>query len=167
MRVRNWFRVAAAGALLLTAGCAGVDADAPPEVYVMRHLKAESGTDPGLTAEGARQAALLPGWFAKRKAPRAIYVSTFRRSRETAAPLAAKLGLEPRVYDPSDSGALAASVLAERGPVLVVGHSNTVPEIVERLGGVRPGPIAHERHGDIWRISGRDRKTEALRLEQP
>ena len=153
--------------LALAAGCAAVEAGAPPEVYVMRHLKAGTGADPALTAEGARQAALLPGWFAARKAPRTLYVSTYRRSRETAAALAAKLGLEPRVYDPSDSAALAASVLAEKGPVLVVGHSNTVPEIVERLGGVRPGPIAHDRHGDIWRISGRDRKTEALRLEQP
>jgi hypothetical protein len=35
----------------------------------------------------------------------------------------------------------------------VVGHSNTVPDIVEQLGGARPEPIAHDRHGDIWRIT--------------
>ena len=161
--MRSWFRIAAAAALSSAAGCASLSADAPPEVYVMRHLAAWTGTDPGLTAEGAADAVRLAGWFAGRKAPRTIYVSTYRRSGETAAPLAAKLKVTPKVYDPSDSAALAASVLAEKGPVLVVGHSNTVPDIVERLGGARPGPIAHHQHGDIWGISGGT--TEQLRLK--
>jgi phosphohistidine phosphatase SixA len=152
--------------LLLLAGCVSrAGGERPPEIYVMRHLAAETGADPGLTAEGARQAQLLIGWFASRKAPRAIFVSTYRRSRETAAPLAARLGVEPTVYDPSTSEALVASILRERGPVLVVGHSNTVPEIVERLGGARPAPIAHHEHGDIWRISGSPRTAQKLKLE--
>ena len=165
MLVGSWFRIAAAAALLGAAGCAKVEADAPPEVYVMRHLAAGTGTDPGLTEDGAADAERLSGWFARRKPPRTIFVSTYRRSRETAAPLAARLKVVPKVYDPSDSAALAASVLAEKGPVLVVGHSNTVPEIVERLGGARPGPIAHHQHGDIWRVSGRVRTTEQFKLK--
>jgi phosphohistidine phosphatase SixA len=153
-------------ALLLLAGCiSGGAGERPPEIYVMRHLTAETGTDPGLTAEGARQAQLLAGWFASRRPPRAIYVSTYRRSRETAAPLAARLGVRPTVYDPTNSEALVASILRERGPVLVVGHSNTVPEIVERLGGARPAPIAHHEHGDLWRISGSPRAAQKLKLQ--
>ena len=153
-----------AAALMAAAGCASVEADAPPEVYVMRHLAAGTGADPGLTSEGAADAQRLAGWFSGRKAPRTIYVSTYRRSAETAAPLAAKLKVAPKVYDPADSAALATSVLSEKGPVLVVGHSNTVPDIVERLGGARPNPIAHHQHGDIWRVSGRARTTEQLKL---
>ena len=152
-------------ALLAAAGCASLGGgNRSPDVYVMRHLQAETGQDPGLTAEGQRQAGLLANWFQGRKPPRAIYVSTFRRSRDTAAPLAAKLAIEPKVYDPSNSEALAASVLGERGPVLVVGHSNTVPEIVERLGGARPAPIAHHEYGDIWLVSGRPRTAQKLKL---
>ena len=37
-------------------------------------------------------------------------------------------------------------------PVLVVGHSNTVPDIVEQLGGPRPAPLSHPDFGDVWRI---------------
>jgi hypothetical protein len=43
--------------------------------------------------------------------------------------------------------------------VLVVGHSNTVPDIVAGLGGPRPAPLVHEDFGDIWHISGPRRTT--------
>ena len=144
-----------AGMLLLAAGCVAVREEAQPtQVYVMRHLQAGSGQDPGLSEDGARQARLLAGWFSGRAAPRAIYTSGFRRARETAAPLAARFGLTPKLYDPANTEALVASIAAEAGSVLVVGHSNTVPDIVERLGGARPQPIQHDQHGDIWIVSG-------------
>jgi hypothetical protein len=46
--------------------------------------------------------------------------------------------------------------MKEPAPVLIVGHSNTVPDIVAALGGARPGPIGHEDFGDVWKIAGRD-----------
>ena len=49
---------------------------------------------------------------------------------------------------------LIASVSAETGTVLIVGHSNTVPDIVEKLGGQRPDDLSHEDFGDIWHIAG-------------
>ena len=59
-----------------------------------------------------------------------------------------------------------ASVLNETGTVLVIGHSNTVPEIVERLGGSRPKPLVHEDFGDVWLISGPERVTKHTRLAE-
>jgi phosphohistidine phosphatase SixA len=144
-----------AGMVLLAAGCATARDEAPAkQVYVMRHLQAGSGQDPGLSEDGARQARLLAEWFSGKAAPSAIYTSSFRRARETAAPLAARLGVTPKLYDPASTDALVASVAGEAGSVLVVGHSNTVPDIVERLGGARPQPIQHDQHGDIWIVSG-------------
>ena len=133
--------------------------------YVMRHLHTPAGQrDPDLTAEGQRQAALLADWFEGER-PAAIYVSDFKRSRQTAAPLAARLGLTPIVYDPADTPALVARVRAGPWPVLIVGHSNTVPDIVEQLGGTRPAPLVHEDFGDIWRIAA-DGTTERLRIDR-
>ena len=137
------------------------------QVFVMRHLQAEAGVDPGLTAAGAEQARSLATWFGKRDGLRAIYVSRYRRAQETAAPLAAKLGVQPTVYDPANSDALVQAVKANRGNVLVVGHSNTVPDIVERLGGVRPAPIEHDQFGDIWRVTGDAGMTAKLHLRSP
>lgn len=138
---------------LALAGCATA-APAPREeaFYVMRHLQKATGTDPGLTEEGQRCAARLADEMAASNI-RAIHASTTRRARETAAPLAARLGLRPSEYDPRDTAALAVRVRAEPGSVLVVGHSNTVPEIVERLGGARPGDLGEDRYGEVWRIA--------------
>lgn len=151
-------------ALLALAGCAAAPAPAPPPIWVMRHLNTPAGErDPDLTPEGQRAAAALAAWF-RRDPPRAIYVTDYRRTRQTAAPLAARLGLTPIVYDPADTPGLIARVRAGPLPALIVGHSNTVPDIVALLGGTRPAPLVHEDFGDIWRVA-RDGATQKLRIE--
>ena len=141
-------------------------APGPPATYVMRHLNTSaSERDPDLLPEGQRAAALLVGWFQREGArPVAIYVSDYKRTRQTAAPLAAALGLTPIVYDPADTPGLIARVRAGPGSVLIVGHSNTVPDIIAGLGGTRPAPLVHENFGDIWRIAP-DGATARMRIE--
>ena len=154
-------RLIAVIAATLAAACAAVPQEpAHPTYYVMRHLDTPAGErDPDLTAGGRAKAERLAAWgFGP--APAAIYVSGYRRTQQTAAPLAARLGLTPIVYDAADTTALVARVRAGPSPALVVGHSNTVPDIVEQLGGDavrrerpaerRPGEGPHDglaRHG--------------------
>ena len=154
-------------ALLMLLALAACTTTAPPpkgpSFYVTRHFQKAEGQDPPLSEAGQANARRLIGFFAA-EPPRVVYVSTTRRAWETAAPVARKLRLKVRRYDPADTGRLVARVLAERGPVLVVGHSNTVPEIVERLGGDRPAPLAETDYGDIWHLWGTPRRTERLRV---
>jgi broad specificity phosphatase PhoE len=151
-------------ALLVVASCATTPAPAPPPTWVMRHLNTPAGErDPDLTTEGRRAAAALASWFREGR-PAAIFVSQFKRSGQSAAPLAARLGLTPIVYDPADTPGLVARVRATPGPVLIVGHSNTVPDIIEQLGGTRPAALVHEDFGDIWRV-GPDGATTRLRID--
>lgn len=135
-----------------------------PSYYVMRHLQKAEGQDPPLSDAGRAGARRLIGFFAA-DPPRVVYVSTTRRAYETAQPLARKLRAKLRRYDPANTNGLVARVLAERGPVLVVGHSNTVPEIVEKLGGERPAPLAETDYGDVWHLWGAPRRTERLRID--
>nr|WP_295370825.1 phosphoglycerate mutase family protein [uncultured Sphingosinicella sp.] len=148
-------RIAAALAVLLLSACAFIAPLQPASTfYVMRHLETAPGTaDPGLTPRGQQQAQLLAGWFGA-EPPVTIMVSNTRRARETAAPLAARLGVTPIVYDPGDAAALVGEILKEPAPVLIVGHSNTVPDIVQRLSGRRVEAIGHDAFGDIFQISG-------------
>jgi broad specificity phosphatase PhoE len=158
------FRPLAALLLFALAACATAPTvPATPSYYVMRHLQKAEGPDPGLTDEGRANARRLIAFFAA-DPPRAIYVSTTRRARDTAAPLAAKLRVRIRRYDPADAPRLIARVMKERGPVLIVGHSNTVPEIVARLGGERPPALAETDFGDVWHLWGMPRRTERLRV---
>lgn len=162
------FRLISFLALLALGGCLHVPPQDPPgpSYYVMRHLHTPAGaTDPDLTEEGQRQSRMMVDFF-ELDPPAVIYVTDTKRARQTAAPLAAHLGLTPKIYEGQNYAALVAAVSAEQGTVLIVGHSNTVPDIVEQLGGTRPGPMVHEQFGEIWHISGYRRETMKFRLDE-
>ncbi|HEX8448450.1 MAG TPA: phosphoglycerate mutase family protein [Allosphingosinicella sp.] len=144
----------ALAALASLGACAAADRSfEEPSYYVMRHLQKADGSDPGLTEAGRRNAAYLPAMPAfSRSPPRAIYASATRRARETAQPAADRFGIPIRDYDPRDTPALIARVKKERGPVLIVGHSNTVPAIVEALGGGSIGPLGEDDYGMLYTL---------------
>lgn len=125
-----------------------------PPIYVTRHYDTPAGArDPDLLPPGKARAEALARWF-KGKKLKAIYVSDFKRTRQTAAPLATERGITPDVYDPRDTPAIVARARAAKAPVLIVGHSNTVPDIVQQLGGERPADLQHEDFGDVWTVRG-------------
>jgi phosphohistidine phosphatase SixA len=149
----NLIRLFLLALLPALAACATTPPPAQPTYFVMRHLHTPQGErDPDLTAQGQAAAARLAQLFTRER-PAIIYVSSFKRSQQTAAPLAARLGLTPVIYDPADTPGLVARVRAGPWPVLIVGHSNTVPDIVQQLGGTRPADLTHPDFGDLWRIS--------------
>jgi phosphohistidine phosphatase SixA len=112
-------------------------------VILVRHAERQSsGADPSLTPAGKRRATLLATMFAG-SGVTAIFTSAFERTKQTAGPLAAKVGVAPRQID--DSTAVAkGQILAGGACVVVVGHSNTVPEFIEALGG--PAGVVIDEH---------------------
>ena len=128
-------------------------------VIVIRHAEKEIGNpDPGLSAAGEARAALLAKLFGDPKGPGrldAIYISATLRSRMTAAPLAARLGIEP-IVAPSDPKALARRALREHGGgrVMIVGHLDTVPQIVSILAGKNGIPdIGEQDYGLMYVVT--------------
>lgn len=141
-------RVGRYAALLLAVAClwlvaASLPADSALVVYLVRHAeKTEGGSDPALSAKGVERAAALAA--ALRDAGiTAVHSTDFRRTRDTAAPLADHLGLVVREYQWDSLRDLAAEMQYEGGRHLVVGHSDTTPELVGLLGG-EPGPPIDE-----------------------
>ena len=139
---------------------------APPTIYVMRHLQRDAGNDPSLNALGQANAGRLAGWFGHDR-PRAIFVTPYKRARETVAPLAAKLGVTPQDYDPRDTAKLVAAVRAVKGPVLIVGHSNTTPAIVRALGGPDAPELADDDYARIWIVKDGGKSVMVVPLGEP
>jgi broad specificity phosphatase PhoE len=128
-------------------------------VIVIRHAEKDmstGATDPPLTAAGAARAELLARMFGDaRQAGHidAIYVSPALRNRLTAAPLAARLGINPIIVAADDPRGLARRVLREhRGQrILIIGHSDTLPQILAQLSGQATMPeLADEDYGSMY-----------------
>lgn len=103
----------------------------------------------------------------------AIYATAYKRSTETAAPLSERLDLPINTYDANDTEMVLEEILKNhKGKiVLVVGHSNTVPELIANLGASKKVPaIAQNEFDNIYIISipwfGKT-KTIRLRYGQP
>ena len=157
-------RLVAAVALALCFSSAPVFA--ADTVYVIRHLQKAAGDDPPLTSEGAAGAQKLSELLAKKNVT-AVYATQTRRAMQTAEPLAKKLGLTVTTYDPKDPAALAEKVAKQKGAALIVGHSNTVPELVAKLGGKQPGPLADTDYGTVFVVRAGSADVEQIQLQAP
>lgn len=103
-------------------------------LYLVRHAEkqADGGDDPGLTDAGKQRSQQLARWLADKDVTD-IWSSDYRRSRATAEPLAALLGPELMLYDPKDLPALVRNLRENRHNALIVGHSNTTPDLARLL----------------------------------
>jgi phosphohistidine phosphatase SixA len=134
-------------------------------ILLVRH--AEKATDANeasvpLSEAGTARAARLAEML-KSAGVTAVYATDTVRARRTAEPLAKAAGLEVRIYAPKDAdGKPAPRILLDRlkkeeprGVVLVVGHSNTVPEILAALGYSEKVDIPATQFDDLFVVTPR------------
>ena len=138
--------------LLATPGRAPADGFVPMDgstvVILVRHAeKQDGGDDPALSAAGMERARAIARLLGD-AGVEVIYSTDYARTRDTAAPLASQLKLDVAIYDPLRLQDLAASIKQRGGRCLVVGHSNTTPELVGLLGGEPGAEIDEESEYD-------------------
>lgn len=134
-------------------------------VFLVRHAeKAAPGDaefdpqDPGnppLTAAGRARAEALARTL-EEAGVTAIFASEFARTQQTVAPLAARIGLKVTVHPAHDTTGLAELVTtAHAGSVVVIaGHSDTVPALVEALGAGAVDPIEETwEHDNLYVVT--------------
>jgi len=139
----------------------------PITVFLIRHAEREDEPrqDPPLKKEGVARsqelARLLSGAGIK-----AIFTSQFTRTKQTAEPLATKLGLTPTTFtlkiNPSNTRQIAAESTAEvtnkileraGESVLVIGHSNSIPDVIKMLGGDVVPTIDERKFDDLFIVT--------------
>jgi broad specificity phosphatase PhoE len=121
-------------------------ASAQKLVIAVRHAERADGgagagmagapADPPLSAEGAARAERLAAMLSSAGIA-AIYATEFKRTQDTAKPIASKLGLVVTTIAARDTDALVAELRRAHSTdvVLVVGHSNTIPAVIKAYGG--------------------------------
>lgn len=129
-------------------------------VILVRHAeKASQDEDPPLSLEGVKRAHALARTLAGVKLD-AIYITQFKRTRDTAAPVAQASGLNAIVRNTGETYAtdLAKHILAEhRGQtVLVIGHSNTTVSVMRALGATNVQTIAESEYDNIYVLTDVD-----------
>jgi len=119
---------------------------APRVVVLVRHAEKSTqgdARDPELSPAGVERAEALARALAHAGATRLV-ASEYKRTQATLAPLAKQLGLVLETRPAADMAALAKELLeAAPGSVTVVaGHSNTLPELAQKLGVALPDTTA-------------------------
>lgn len=131
-------------AALLFQGVA-LHASEPTLIYLVRHAeKVDESRDPDLNKTGHERAEALAQFLSKVPID-AFFATQYKRTSQTIAPLAEQKGVKIQQYEAGESGAFVSQFKKAGGGTLVIaGHSNTVPEMVEALGGGK----VHIEHSD-------------------
>lgn len=109
------------------------------KIYLVRHAeKTGTGDEAELSPAGARRAQELARQLGSPRLT-AVYATDTQRARQTAAPVAKLAKVEVTSYPPHPPAEWFSSLLTRhRGqPLLIVGHSNTIPPIAEALGAAK------------------------------
>ena len=151
----------------------GVAAQAAAQhtVFVVRHAeRADAGasaspmmaSDPDLSEIGKTRAESLATAL-KDAGITAIFTTEYKRTQQTAAPLAKALGIQAMPVSARDMPALIEKIKTSNGNVLVVGHSNTVGDVISRLGVTDAVKVGDNEYDNLFLVV-RSEKPVLVRL---
>ena len=108
-------------------------------IVLVRHAEKMASTemdktgDVDLSAEGRQRAERLAKAIKKYK-PHEIFATDYKRTKQTAEPIAKLRGKEIQTYDPQKQADLIPKILSSTTDhFLIVGHSNTIPALANLL----------------------------------
>lgn len=135
--------------LMIVVGSSAAYAQ-PTELILLRHLHKNSGENPSLSPCGLAQAKLVHQALEQVNVHTAWH-SQYQRTEQTAR-LITKNSATYHPYDAKMSpDSFITTLLAQQGVQLVVGHSNTIPELVKALSGDQVS-IAETDYGTLYRL---------------
>ncbi len=122
--------------------------------YLIRHAEKDRATteDPGLTEKGKERAMFWATYFENTPLD-AVYSTNYVRTKETAAPTAQNKSLAVTLYDANNLYDASFQAATQGKTVLVVGHSNTTPELVNAiLGEKKYDHISDTENGMLYKV---------------
>ena len=136
------------------------------KVYVVRHAEKIAATDSlgklmindlPLSEAGKVRAIVLKEQLNGEKI-RHIYSTNFSRTKNTADPLSRAINVPVEIYNNIDS--LVSVVKTQKGNTLIVGHSNTVDDIINKLTGEKKlSDLKDFEYDNLYVVRIRGKKT--------
>jgi phosphohistidine phosphatase SixA len=123
--------------------------------YIVRHAEKETQTsnmssDVPLSSKGKERAEALKNVLQDKKIQNIFSTNTIR-TKTTAKPTSDATGVNIDTYDPRDTGFVARLKTIRTGSSLIVGHSNTVDDIVNKLTGQNLlQDLPDSQYGDLF-----------------
>lgn len=135
-------------------------------IYLVRHTEkvVDGSQDPDLTGLGERRAIAFAELL-RGKPVTHVFSTPYIRTRRSALPTATEHGLEIEEYDPSDPEALVSTLKTLTGTILVTGHSNTIPGLVNLLTGASFADLDESVYDHVFIVSLNKSGSAQLRLE--
>lgn len=140
-----------------TPGQAPKDGDRPAPalvVFLLRHgeTTGEGAADPELSPQGQSRAARV-GLMLRSVGVQRVMHTPARRARQTGEEIARVCGVGLGSYDPFDPQPVVDRMIAGGGVWVMVGHSNTVPDLAKRLGGdPRADRLPESAYDDLFMV---------------
>ena len=134
-------------------------------IYIVRHAE-KAATAPGgssdvpLTTAGEERAIVLKNELAGKHITE-VFSTNYNRTRSTAKPTADQFGLTVTIYAPPQPDDAFINLLrSKRKNILVVGHSNTIDDIANKLAGstVVPGDLPETEFDNLFILKKKKNK---------
>ena len=135
--------------------------------YFIRHAEKDrsdsTNKNPSLTIQGLERANKWALFF-KDKNIAAVYSTNYKRTQQTALPIAKEQNLEIISYTAKELITEKFTANNKGKNIVIVGHSNTTPELVNRLLGEKKyEDIADSENNNVFIVTLKKNKTTAKR----
>ncbi len=121
-------------------------------LYVVRHAeKQNASANAPLSAFGEHRATQLARTLGDLEL-KSVHSTDYDRTLSTVEPTAQFHGLDVQIYDPDKTKPLVNGLLGEGGNHLIVGHSNTIPDLIESMGGELGEPIGLDEYDRMYLV---------------
>ncbi|SEL56576.1 Phosphohistidine phosphatase SixA [Colwellia chukchiensis] len=153
--------------LVLSLFVAPIQAQESYSIYLVRHAEKQTlDQDPKLTECGQLRASQLASMLAQANIKK-IYSTPYRRTVATATPLAKQQQLIIKHYSPAKLNEFSQQLLAQQENILVVGHSNTTPQLAALLSEIEVKEITEKQYRNLYQIQVSDGGKTLTLFTQP
>ncbi len=136
-------------------------------LYLVRHAEKQSESkNPALTYCGRERAKQLATLLSNANI-KSIYSTSYQRTMSTAAPLSKKKLIAIKNYNPRELEQFALHLKPRKENALIVGHSNTTPQLTQLLSQQAVVAIGEQEYQKLYQLQFIDGKSQLTQLKQP